>query len=412
MDDRQNKPPALWDIIPQFFLVPLKGVGGVALLVVSLLAAYFSSIYIQIMLLFAVIKYGMEILENTAQGQVEAPEFSSKVVNENYELPFKQLLIFVLPYFLLYQADNYIAYIIVLNVIIFYLFALPASVMTLAYTHSAFAAINPVRLISLIARLGWSYAILYVFLLLLNGGASAAYYLIFSNSLNSFTIFFSLMFQIYFAWVMYAMMGYVLYQHHEDIGYDLPEDSAEHDEQTVALTGFEKLVAEEDYRGAQAALKEIILQDPDNLDLRKKFHKIVKMSGHDKQLTMHAITLIGRLLDAKQLVEAVNVYLDCIKVDADFKPENHTHYLPLVEEMRRRRLYKEAVALSNGFHKQYPQSEFIPHLYLLVSKIFIDDLSQNDKAKTILAFLKQKYIGHEIQIEVDQYTSFLTKVTV
>ena len=201
--------PALWDVIPQFFLLPLKGSGIVVLLVFSALAAFLSPLIFKIMLVFAVIKYGMEILQNTAIGVVEAPELSFKVLNENYQLPFKQLALLLLPAFLLYQVDSFVSFIIVSNIIVFYLFALPASVMTLAYTDSFFAAINPFSLLSLIRRIGWTYGILYVFLLLLNGGASAAYYFLFDYSTAS--LFFEILFQIYFTWVMYAMMGYVLY---------------------------------------------------------------------------------------------------------------------------------------------------------------------------------------------------------
>ena len=402
--------PALWDVIPQLFLIPLKGAGVVVLLAFSALAAVLSPIFFQIMLLFAVIKYGMEILQHTAKGQLEAPELSFKVLNENYQLPFKQLGLFLLPIILFYQADSFIAFIIVSNIIIFYLFALPASVMTLAYTHSFFSAINPFTLTSLIGRIGWTYGILYVFLLFLNGGASVAYYFLFDDSTAS--VFFEILFQMYFTWVMYAMMGYVLYQYHEEIGYDLPADKVKFDEHGVDLTDFNQLVEDENYQVAQAVLRDIILQNPDNLDLRKKFHKLVKMSGDDEQLTAAAIATIGRLIDSKQLVDAVNIYLDCLKVDAGFRPESPVEYLPLVEEMRRMRLYKQAVELSSGFHQRYPRNEYIPHVYLLVSKILIEDLSQNDKAKLVLSFLKKKYVGHEIEMEVESYNKFLSRMRV
>lgn len=435
MESSQKTIPPLWDVIPKLFLIPLKGPGIIVLFVFAILATVFlrggtfagllaflssgapfsfsliSSLLIPMVLLFALMKYGMEIMQNISEGRIEAPELSFNVFNENYELPFKQLALLLLPAFLFAQADSFITYIIIINVIVFYWIVLPASIMTLAHTHSAFEAINPFTLISLINRLGWTYAVLYSFLIFLNGGATAAYYFFITDHSSTFAVFLDLLFQVYFAWVMYAMMGYVLYQHHKVIGYELLEDELEHDEQSVALAGFNKLVANENYSEAEAVLKSIILQDPDNLELRKKFHKIVKMSGHDKQLTMHALTLIRRLIDAKQLVDAVNVYLDSIKIDTEFLPDSPDDYLPLVEEMRRMRLYKEAIALSNGFHQRYPQSQHIPQLYLLVSKIFVDDLAQHDRAKPILSFLKKKYMGHAIELEVDSYTNFIAKTT-
>ncbi len=398
-----------WDVIPQFFLIPLKGAGVIALLLFTSLATFFPHLFILIAVFFLVIKYGMEILQNTAEGRLNAPELSFKVLNENYELPFKQLFLFLLPILLMTQASSFTAFIIISNIILFYLFVLPASVMTLAYTHSFFAAINPFTLISLIGRIGWSYGILYVFLLFLNGGASAAYYFLVGDSPDA-SIFLALLFQIYFAWVMYAMMGYVLYQYHEDIGYELPEDSIEEDKDSTVLARFHHLVETENYAAAQDELRDVVLLDPDNLDLRMKFHKIVKMAGDNKQLVMHGTGLIKRLLEKRKLVDAVNVYLDCVKVDPEFRPESDVHYLPLAEEMRRMRLYKQAIKLSNGFHQRYPKSKQIPYLYLLVTKIFIEDLTMDDKAKPILSLLQKKYSDHEIALEVKRYNTFLTKV--
>ncbi|MFW5425901.1 MAG: tetratricopeptide repeat protein [Methylophagaceae bacterium] len=409
MAQANNDIRPFWDIIPQFFLIPLKGAGVIALLLFTSLATFFPHIFILIAVFFVVIKYGMEILQNTAEGRLKAPELSFRVLNENYELPFKQLFLFLLPVLLMTQATSFTAFIVISNVILFYLFVLPASVMTLSYTHSFFSAINPFVLISLIGRIGWSYGILYVFLLFLNGGASAAYYFLVGDSPDA-SIFLALFFQIYFAWVMYAMMGYVLYQYHEDIGYELPEDAIEQDEDSGVLASFHHLVETENYTAAQNELREIVLRDPDNLDLRMKFHKIVKMAGDNKQLAMHGTGLINRLLEKRKWVDAVNIYLDCVKAEPRFRPESDTHYLPLAEEMRRMRLYKQAIKLSNGFHQHYPKSEQIPYLYLLVTKIFIEDLSLDEKAKPILSLLQKKYSGHEIAPEVKRYNTFLTKV--
>ena len=406
--NKVNSIKPFWDVIPSFFLFPLKAYGIIALITFSVLWTLSFSSVLQIIVIFAIAKYAMTILQTTAQGKLSAPALSFKVLNDNYELSFKQLFLFVFPVVILMIPDSAIAYIIAINIVAFYLLALPASVMTLAFTHSFFSAINPFVLGSLIKRLGWSYGILYAFLLLLNGGGTAAFYFVTDTVPSSLQIFFWLLFQTYFGFVMYAMMGYVLYQYHDEIGFDVEEDSST--EEDDKLDEFDQSIENEDYLSAKDILIELLKSDPDNLDLRRKFHKVIKILGDNKQLTYHGEVMISRLIAAKKADEAVNIYLDCISVDPAFKPELDTDYLPLAEAMRRMRQHKLALKLVNGFHKTYPNNPNIPYVYLLAVKIFIEDLSQDEQAKPLLSFLQQHYGDHEIKTELEAYQRFLSKV--
>ncbi|NOQ93194.1 MAG: hypothetical protein GQ547_01010 [Methylophaga sp.] len=404
-----NKPiPAFWDMLPTFFLIPLRGVGIVALLLFSVIVTNIPSLFVYIITFFAAVKYGMEILHNTAEGELNAPDLSFKVLNENYELPFKQLVLFLLPFYLLLKFGDS-SPIISLILVTFYSVALPASVMTLAYTRHLMSALNPLELISLIARLGWSYIVLYIFLSFLSSAAPIAYFF-FVDSVGS-SLFLAVLFQIYFYWVMYAMMGYVLYQYHEDIGYELTSEREERERKKLdPLSDIDDSLQNEDYAAAQRDLKALILKNPTDLELRHKFHKLAKISGDAEDLTHQGAGMIWRLIDAGKRVDAVNIYLDCVKADANFKPVKDSDYLPLATELKRMRLHKKAIALCNDFHLMHPKSIDLPFLYLLVVKILIEDLSQDDMAKPVLSFLEKNYVNHEIAGEVAGYNAFLSRV--
>ena len=398
-----------WEIIPRFFLIPLKGVGIIALLLLSSLVSLFPLKLIYIMVFFAVIKYGMEILGRTAEGHLSAPMLTLKVLNENYELPFKLIALLLLPLAILWKLGDDSPF-LSLFLIVFYSMVLPASIMTLTYTRHFFYAINPFELLRLISRLGFSYIILYIFLFFLSGAAPIAY-IFFIGSVIESSFFFTVLFQVYFFWVMFGMMGYVLYQHHEDIGYELPNEREQRlNRKQDPLFDLNTFIENEDFIAAQRELKALILRNPEDLSLRARFHKLVKISGNIEELTSQGSGMIWRLIAKNKLFDAVNIYLDCIKVAADFKPYNESDYLPLAEEMRRMRLYKEAISLGNNFHNHYPNSTQIPFLYLLMVKIFIEDLSQNDNAGTMISFLKSNYKGHDIEAELDSYNKLLTRI--
>lgn len=407
MDESNYKVRPLWDVIPQLFLVPILGPGLIVLFVLSLAAVYFTSFLMLVIILFVAIKYGMEVMQHTAQGQIEPLTFSASLLNDNYELPFKQILIFAALYLLYSRVEGAIAYVIVINIIIFYLFFLPASIMTLGYTQSLIKAINPFDLIDLMKRLGWTYLVLYLFLLMLNGGASAAFYYLVGDATYSIALFFDLIFQVYFAWVMYAMMGYALYQHHEDIGYKIGGEDAV---SGYDLDQFHNLVSNKQYPEAEKELRKRIYDDHENIDLVLKLQNFLKITGDDKKLMINAQGLIAQLLNNKQVVQALSVYMDCSQRVDSFKPEKETHFLPLIKEMRVRKNYDEASQLSNGFHQRYPSSEETPELYLLMAQIFIEDLAQYDKGEAILAFLIKGYPNHALVSEFQRYRMLLTQL--
>jgi len=403
--------PPFWDVVPTFFLLPLRGVGLATLLLFSAIVTILPSTLTYLAIFFATIKYAMEILQNTAKGKLEAPSLSIKMLNEHYKLPFKQLILFMLPSFVLSKFGD-ISPVVNIVFILFCSIVLPASVMTLAYTRHLRAAINPFELIGLITRLGWSYVILYVFLFLLSGAAPTAHYFFIENIGPS--VFFTILFQIYFFWVMYAMMGYVLYQFHEVIGYELPHERTNRvnkiNHKVAPLLIIEDAIEKEDYSTAQSDLKYLITRNPNDLALRRKFHKLVKISGNSTALITQGAEMIGRLLEVKKNVEAANVYLDCIQASPIFKPIEESDYFPLAHELKMMRQFKKAVALCKDFHISYPNSSTIPPLYLLNAEILIEDLSDYDNAKPILSYLKTYYIGHDIEDKVDRYNHFLSKV--
>ena len=351
----------------------------------------------------------MAILQFTAEGKLKEKEIKLDLLKGGFLLPFKQLVFFLIPLLIIIFIKNYLGLFIAINLIVVYLIVLPASIMVLSYSYSLLDAINPFTIFSLISRIGWSYAIMYLFLIFLNGGTSTAFYLISDHVYGSFIIFFELFFQIYFSFVMYAMMGYVLFQFHKKIGYATYNDMEQVSEEDE-LTLLESMIDEDNIHGAREILKNMIKEEPDNLNLRKKFHKLTKALKDDKQLIFHGRGLIERLINANQADEAVSVYLDCLKVKPDFELESDKYYFPIAERMRAKKHYKEAIQLINGFHKKYKDNESTPFLYLLAAKILIEDLSDYNKAESILSYIKINYPQHIVEKDVETYSNILKKL--
>ncbi len=383
-----------WERIPDFFLCPLKGWGIIILALLSAITSYFSSTIVHILVSLAATRYAMEILRLASDGKLSPPVLSYKILNKGYELVIKQFLLVFLPFFLVSLTSETLNTLVVILMFAFYILALPASIMILAKWEYFVDAVNPARIVELMRSIGWPYLILYFFLILLSGASSTVAYYAWEY-LPATVLSFSLpFFNIYFIFVMYAMMGYVMYQYHNEIGYMVSgELRPRHEEEEISLAACEELIGKEDYMGAKKLLKRLIKEDTDNLELRRRFHQVVKILGKSehRQLTYHGTGMIRRLLDENMYEEAADVYLDCISVDKDFKPESPEHYPNLAKTLRRRNKAREAIVLIDQFVDLYPNHDAVPELYELAANILSDDMGQKAEAENILLFLKQNY---------------------
>jgi len=97
-------------------------------------------------------------------------------------------------------------------------------IIVLVATGSLIHAINPVVFITIAWRIGWGYLLMYLFLTIL-GGAPVALgrYVIAYLPANSHLFLFTLA-KCFYTIISYHLMGYVILQYHEEIGYEVDLD--------------------------------------------------------------------------------------------------------------------------------------------------------------------------------------------
>jgi hypothetical protein len=401
--------PPFWTRIPRFFLYPFYPAALVMLFAVAFLTALLPGGFLGLLggvLVFAVyIKYAFWILEYTAQGHLKPPSFSAEFLFGDYSVLLKQIAIYLLAGGLFIGVTQVFGVVLGIVFALLALLALPASIMVLATTESLTRAINPGVLWALIRAVGWPYLILYGFLFLLSISNEAANQFLTERAGARELAFVLTLASSYFTFIMYNMMGYVIFQYHEALGFELAED-ADAAPGVVAAPVYEgmelveRFVAEEKFAAAIEQMRSIVRSHPGDVDLLVRFHRLMRLNADAAQFDQFGPDLIQRLLDANRNKEASEVYLDCVKMDPSFKPEARDHYLPLALSLRAYDHKAQAIGLLNGFHRSYPDDPLIPELYLLVAQIFIDDLRQEGKAVPVLDFLRKRFPRHRLQPQI------------
>ncbi|MGD8712571.1 MAG: hypothetical protein PVG50_06985, partial [Thiohalophilus sp.] len=164
-----------WHRLPHFFLFPAHLTPLLFLLALTVLSVLVSrslfGLLIQLVINIVFLKYAFVVMEDMAHGHLKPRPISGSVLSDELELPFKQIFLIIFMATVNYKVQEYFGSGPFTLVLIFTVLAFPASIMVLAIEHSFFKALNPLVLLVTMKRIGPSYFILCIFLMLLLFGS-------------------------------------------------------------------------------------------------------------------------------------------------------------------------------------------------------------------------------------------------
>ena len=116
------------------------------------------------------------------------------------------------------------------------------------------------------------------------------------------------------------------------------------------------------------------------------------------------------LLQAGRDTQAVEAYQDCQRLGGSCVLDEANSYYQLAQALSRAGQHKAVIKLLNGLHKRFPQSEIIPHAYLLIAQTLCEYLNQDESAIKALRFIIKRYPQHPLIPEVEAYLGTVERV--
>ncbi len=405
-----------WQRFPKFFLYPANTSPMILLLGLTAAMLFLSlipfGIWFLVVAYFVFLKYAYVALERTAQGILQPPELSYEVLGEEMGLPFKQLLIFVIMIFFVNFMDR-VGMGVLATLLVSLL--LPASVMVLAVRHEFFAALNPVLLVDVVRRIGGPYFALWgaLYMLLLSEEVAAA--LLWDILPSMLVIPLANFINLYFMLIMFHLMGYVLYQYHEELGYGIVEEYSEVDSRATTVVDavspgireVEILFQEGKLDEAKTRLVELIKNEPGNMVYRERLHKLLLNTADEAGMQEYSGDYIVRLMAENRPSEAQRVFSDCYKLNKAFKFGNARQRHQMAELLMKNGQARAALSLLSNLHRDFPEYEGIPDAYLLVATILCETFNEDAKASQVLDFVEKKYPHHPKIAEIKEYRKVL-----
>ncbi|HXH71262.1 MAG TPA: hypothetical protein VNI58_00385 [Mariprofundaceae bacterium] len=403
--------PPFWKRMPAAFLYPLHPASLVFLIIMSLASLLqlipLGGIIAALLLPFILMKYAFQVLQSTAVGHLKPPKGSTSMSGRDFELPVKAYLLLIV-IAILGGLSSMLGLIAVIIALVGLTIIFPAMIMVLGVTRSFFQAISPMQLIEMVRMIGPSYLGLVGMLILLVGASSALMMLLGPTvTPSNFLVIIVVadFISSYYSIVMFHLMGYVIYQFHEELGvkpeveYE-PAAGKKKSAEPAGLSPVAKaqlLVQEGHPEVAKPFIAKHLSNDmsAQQIQLHELYLKLLKQLGEHEDLGRVGGDYILSLMEHGHGKKALQIFRLCYEVDPQFQLNHAEHTHSLMQAAQKASDYDLMLALANNFAKRFPTYPGLFELYLSVARVLHEHFKRDKQASSILQSLITKFPQHE-----------------
>ncbi|MEF8754213.1 MAG: hypothetical protein V5B60_09770 [Accumulibacter sp.] len=415
-----------WRRLPWFFAFPLQADVLARMLLLSLLGFLADLVAWNLFLVLSVIgllalRQGFDAMEAVSQGRLTAKHRMTFIPGPGgAKLPWKALALFMLWAMLLtslVSADRvFLGSVVALLLSV----SLPACVMVLSTTNSLSQALNPANWLFVIRQVGKPYVLLVVFLLLLLDGTPRSLDLLVPLVGVDMALPTALFTVLYVSQIMFAMMGYALYQFQQVLGlhggYGVVRSGRRSETRGVtgandtSAEGIALRLAEGDEDGAVELAYEQQRLNPYDLAIQDRYHKLLLLADRKDRALAHGQRYLRLLVRLARNGEALELLLRLRELDPDFLPDSPELRLPLATAaFERGDTDATVVALVRSFDRYHPHHPDVPAVYFLSARLMNERLGNHDAALVVLRAVRQKFPEHPLTPAVERYQTILER---
>lgn len=408
-----------WNRLPKFFVYPFHLQPIILMLSISLIELFVLQfgpigLIVRIVLWGILFKYSFSALKATARGDLVPPKVNTETISKDFHQVFKQLGIYIAIVFIFRQLVVTIGLPPALLFLILALLFVPAMVILLVTTDSLLQALNPLIFIRLALRIGKGYLLMYFFLFLLGlAPAVLGQYLISALPLSLSYILLG-MSKSYYTMISYHLMGYVILQYHQAIGYEVDYETFRdpelekkspygEDTENPILKQVSVMVTEGKLDEAIRLIEQNTKSSGfDDLELSERYFNLLRIRKRDAEMLAHGAVHLDLLTRHNEKTKACQLYAQCIAQKNDFKPTADSLF-KVGDWLNEKGKFKAAIGAYKRLIKAYPESSLVPESYFSTARILTDTLMEPEKARRILTRLIKNYPEDEIIPEAKLY---------
>jgi len=406
-----------WKRLPKFFKYPLAPAPLVltsALALTGTLASGFAliGVLVRVVLWGVLFSYAFCALKTTAQGELAPPAISAETLTQDFLQVFKQVGIYGLIWFVFVWLVPTMGIVVAMVFLVAAFFLVPAMIILLATTGSLRHAVNPVMFIRLALRIGKGYFLMYFFLFLLGAAPAVVGQFLAEHAPQALSMFIFSLAKGYYTIVSYHLMGYVILQYHQEVGYEIDaenfhdptaEPAMEAAADSPLLNRVKQLITEGNLDEAIEVIQRRLAGGESlDLPLSERYMALLKIRRRARALQEYCPTHLELLARADRRDEACRLFAQCFRHNPDFTLSAETLF-KIGGWFNETGKMKTAVAVYRRLIQAHPHNTLVPRAYFRSAQIFHDRLLLTDKARGILHGLIRNYPDSEIVPQAKAY---------
>ncbi|MFZ6769325.1 tetratricopeptide repeat protein [Undibacterium sp. Di26W] len=277
---------------------------------------------------------------------------------------------------------------------------IPAAVMVLALEDDTLRALNPLTSLFFIRAMGMSYFIVWALFGLAMLAIASVRHLLPAGLSPFASIPLVTFINFYLILATYSMMGYVLYQYHQQLGMAVEVDfdaQRTHEEASAApvssdpfMQRIDALLLKGEVDAAIRLLEDEMRYDRNHLGMNERLYLLLQRKDDAKRILDQGRRYMLALSQASYHEKALHLLEDLKQRDPAFDIQAD-HVLQMAGTAFAARDFKGAMTLIQGFDKKYPGHADIPAVYMLAARLSGDQFRKYAQAISILNVILQRY---------------------
>ncbi len=372
---RAQKIPPFWSRLGEIYKYPLNFHAIIALIVVSFMTALVGgSLILMLLVSVAMALYTFTCLRETASGHLEAPGLEACFEGSLAPL-FYMLVALVIQGIFVYQVFVKIGFEFGLIAAALFILSIPAMIILIAVEESLVPALNPAQLFEVIRATGVSYFVMLLFLLIMTSSVYAIVAFFGGEAHSFFGVFLQSLVSNYYSIVIYHIMGYLVYQNQDALGYGggnaIEATELYRSDKQRSKAKLDVLIKAGDYQNAYELAHRQLKEPSATLwDWSRAFSLACASSTSaqsDTKATKFFFEYAAKLEAEQELDTLADAYSEIKKRRPGFVIENLTQRLLVAECLFESGQYPHVVNLLHKFHQQSEDAKLTTSALKLIS---------------------------------------------